>query len=113
MQGQGQGIAFGGRYDGIGREFGRSRPATGFSADVKLLYDLADRQERPRSAIFAPASNDTALSGVIAELRNRGERVVAGLPGQTGAAVEMQCDRELYQERGQWQVRSVTGDQKN
>ena len=110
MHGQGQGIAFGGRYDGIGREFGRSRPATGFSADVKLLYDLADRPERPRTAIFAPASADPALTGVISEWRTRGERVIAGLPGQTGAAAEMQCDRELYQEQGQWKVRSVTGD---
>ena len=36
---EGKGVAFGGRYDDIGRAFGRARPATGFSADVKQLLE--------------------------------------------------------------------------
>jgi len=35
--GLGREIARGGRYDGAGREFGRARPATGFSADINEL----------------------------------------------------------------------------
>ncbi len=41
MVGQGQPLAQGGRYDGIGRAFGRDRPATGFSADLRRLARLA------------------------------------------------------------------------
>ena len=40
-QGQGQAIAQGGRYDGIGKEFGIARPATGFSSDLKTLIALS------------------------------------------------------------------------
>ena len=38
--GRGRAIAKGGRYDRIGQQFGRARPATGFSADLKSLVKL-------------------------------------------------------------------------
>lgn len=38
--GRGRTVAKGGRYDRIGKEFGRARPATGFSADLKTLVKL-------------------------------------------------------------------------
>lgn len=38
--GLGREIARGGRYDGVGAEFGRARPATGFSADINELLAL-------------------------------------------------------------------------
>jgi ATP phosphoribosyltransferase regulatory subunit len=38
--GHGRELARGGRYDGVGREFGAARPATGFSADVNELLRL-------------------------------------------------------------------------
>jgi ATP phosphoribosyltransferase regulatory subunit len=107
MQGQGQGIAFGGRYDGIGRGFGRSRPATGFSADVKLLFDLVARPEPVHSAIFAPVSAVPGLYEAINSLRNSGERVIYQLPGQAGDARAMGCDRELVLEAGKWKVRKI------
>ncbi len=40
VPGHGREIARGGRYDGVGHEFGRPRPATGFSADVNELIRL-------------------------------------------------------------------------
>lgn len=40
VPGHGREIARGGRYDGVGREFGRPRPATGFSADMNELLRL-------------------------------------------------------------------------
>lgn len=36
-------IGNGGRYDGIGRAFGRARPATGFTLDLRQLADLVER----------------------------------------------------------------------
>jgi len=41
IPGRGRTVAKGGRYDHIGAHFGRSRPATGFSADLKTLVKLA------------------------------------------------------------------------
>lgn len=38
--GRGRTIAKGGRYDRIGEQFGRARPATGFSADLKSIIKL-------------------------------------------------------------------------
>jgi len=107
MQGEGQGIAFGGRYDGIGQGFGRERPATGFSADVKILFDLISRPERYSKAIFAPFSEVPGLYDAVNELRNSGERVIYQLPGQTGGGKDMECDRELYLEGGKWKVRNI------
>ncbi|MDX1604554.1 MAG: ATP phosphoribosyltransferase regulatory subunit, partial [Candidatus Competibacterales bacterium] len=45
IPGQGQEIARGGRYDRIGEVFGRARPATGFSADLKKLQQLGQLPE--------------------------------------------------------------------
>jgi len=40
VAGRGRTVAQGGRYDRIGERFGRARPATGFSADLKTLVKL-------------------------------------------------------------------------
>jgi len=40
VPGLGRDVARGGRYDGVGREFGLARPATGFSADLNELLRL-------------------------------------------------------------------------
>ena len=40
VDGRGRAVAKGGRYDRIGAQFGRARPATGFSADLKSLVKL-------------------------------------------------------------------------
>jgi len=40
VAGRGRTVAQGGRYDHIGDQFGRARPATGFSADLKSLLKL-------------------------------------------------------------------------
>ncbi len=41
VDGRGRTVAKGGRYDRIGEQFGRARPATGFSADLKSLIKLS------------------------------------------------------------------------
>lgn len=43
--GHGRELARGGRYDGVGREFGVPRPATGFSADLNELLRLGARND--------------------------------------------------------------------
>jgi ATP phosphoribosyltransferase regulatory subunit len=107
LPGHGQAIAWGGRYDDIGRVFGRARPATGFSTDLKQLVLLTDMQADSVDMIFAPANADAALQEKIDTLRAQGERVVCELPGQQGGASEMGCSRKLEQQDGQWEVVSV------
>ncbi|MEJ2592403.1 MAG: ATP phosphoribosyltransferase regulatory subunit [Candidatus Thiodiazotropha sp.] len=109
VPGSGKEIARGGRYDDIGRVFGRARPATGFSADLKTLIRAAATREdgAARSLVFAPWSDDPAQQRLVARLRGEGRRVVCGLPGQQGGATEMGCDEQLIEQDGQWQLISV------
>ena len=109
VPGHGEAIARGGRYDDVGRFFGRARPATGFSTDLRQLLRLSDGMATAQveSGIFAPADADPALCARIRELRSAGERVVRALPGQAGGAAEMGCDRELVWGDGDWKVRAA------
>ncbi|MBX6393097.1 MAG: ATP phosphoribosyltransferase regulatory subunit, partial [Burkholderiales bacterium] len=50
-------IALGGRYDEVGKAFGRARPATGFSLDLREWVRLAP-EAPPAKAILAPYSDD-------------------------------------------------------
>ena len=109
-------MALGGRYDGVGAAFGRARPATGFSLDLRELCRLSKIQSVPH-AIFAPAlptgattEEIEAREQAIQALRVSGERVIDALPGErldtkvgvvySGAV----CDRQLIQKAGQWVV---------
>ncbi len=88
----------GGRYDGVGRAFGRARPATGFTLDLRRLAALTNGGG-VKPIVFAPDAADPALAQAIAALRARGEAVVVALPGEAGEAV-----RRLVEVRGQWVV---------
>ena len=103
--GQGEGIAFGGRYDDIGRAFGRARPATGFSVDVKSLIRFSDPPVAGNTPIFAPAGHEEALLKQINALRAGGEVVIQQLDGQKADARQMGCGRRLVFEDGTWQIR--------
>jgi ATP phosphoribosyltransferase regulatory subunit len=109
--GQGSAIAQGGRYDDIGKVFGRARPATGFSADLRSLVELGPTTEESLQGIFVPLNDDAAQAVALAdkkrELRAAGERVVCALPGQSGAAAEAGCDRVLVLKNNEWQVQPV------
>jgi ATP phosphoribosyltransferase regulatory subunit len=106
VPGVGQSIAQGGRYDDIGADFGRARPATGFSTDLKTLVTLGQAQiELPSGGIWMPDSTDAALWQKVCQLRSEGQRVVQALPGQQVlAAKEADCDRQLIQHGELWQV---------
>lgn len=103
----GQPLAKGGRYDEIGKVFGRARPATGFSGDLKVLAELAADHARSGRSILAPVGVDTTLQVKIAELRQQGERVVQALPAAKTILTEMNCDRELILRDGDWCVVAV------
>ncbi|ALO37115.1 ATP phosphoribosyltransferase regulatory subunit [Alcaligenes faecalis] len=96
----------GGRFDGIGRMYGRARPATGFSLDLrKLSAGLAPAQAA--RAVRAPWGNDAALMAAVKQLRQNGEIVIQMLPGQELNLDEFVIDRELVSSDGQWQVRAL------
>ncbi len=114
VPGFGQPVARGGRYDHTGEVFGRSRPATGFSSDLKVLAALTVSSWSEPKSIMAPASNDAALQDEIQRLRAQGERVIQVFSDQTHIE-ELGCDRQLVLSEGQWQVQTVSkqGQEKN
>lgn len=105
ISGQGEQIARGGRYDAIGEVFGRSRPATGFSLDLKALAKISPHALQAIQGIFAPNDDDPQLHEKIMQLRAQGERVICELSGQSGDALSMQCNRILNKEKQQWIVK--------
>jgi len=107
VPGRGQAIAQGGRYDGIGRAFGLSRPATGFSTDLRTLALLTQQKIDGKSGILAPADSDTSLHATIEKLRAAGERVIIALPGQQGDAKALGCDRRLVKNNKRWEIKSL------
>lgn len=94
-------VARGGRYDHVGEAFGRARPATGFSMDLRELARLSPSAGRTR-AIHAPWSRDPLLRGQVSELRRTGEVVIQSLPGHEDDLDEFECDRALVLENGAW-----------
>lgn len=105
VTGQGQAVAQGGRYDGIGRAFGRARAATGFSTDLRRLSRLTGTDARAPNGILAPPAGQPGLDEKIATLRAAGERVITRLPGDSSAARAFGCDRELVEQGGTWTVK--------
>lgn len=104
--GQSRAVALGGRYDGAGAVFGRSRPATGFSLDLRQILDCLP-EPVPRRGILAPAADLPGRDAAILRLRQAGERVVQALPGQVDTAAESGCDRVLVQIGPEWGVQDL------
>ncbi|ABE49852.1 ATP phosphoribosyltransferase regulatory subunit [Methylobacillus flagellatus] len=96
-------LARGGRYDEVGAIFGRARPATGFSLDLRGVVSSLPVAETV-GAIFAPAIADDALIFVVESLRAQGQVVIQDLPGQEPYRAELGCDRILVQQNGEWVV---------
>ena len=88
----GQAIARGGRYDDIGKIFGRARAATGFSTDLKVLNQLSTKQFAIAEKIYAPLGTE---QNKIAALRAEGKVVIEQLPGQETDAKAMGCSKSL------------------
>ncbi len=98
-EGASEAVARGGRYDDIGRVFGRARPATGFSMDLKSLLPLVSDTPSKPAPILVLQTPDAAAQAKIAALRRAGEIVIGHLE-----SADVACDRELKFIDGQWQV---------
>ena len=99
-------VARGGRYDHVGEAFGRARPATGFSLDLRELARLLPLAERKHS-IRAPWGNAPELKEKIADLRKAGEVVIQSMPGHDNVQDEFECDRVLVLEDGNWILKNL------
>ncbi len=96
----GNAIARGGRYNNIGQVFGRSRPATGFSTDVKALVGLVDVSVEQASTVLAPICSSAELWQKVNELRSEGYRVIEALDDS-----ELACADFTLELSGQtWQL---------
>jgi ATP phosphoribosyltransferase regulatory subunit len=101
-------LARGGRYDEVGRAFGRARPATGFSMDLREL--AAGAGVLRESRVLAPYRlQDSALQRAIAGLRARGIIVIEDLPGHARFRGELGCERALVRHNGRWVVQKKSG----
>lgn len=98
-------IALGGRYDEIGKAFGRARPATGFSLDLRELSRLTEGIPYPLGIRAPYQKKNEALDAKIEQLRNAGDIVIVELPEQADGYV--QCDRQLVQRKGEWVVEEI------
>ncbi len=107
LPGDSEPLAKGGRYDHIGEVFGRARPATGFSADLKKLASLTPA---PRGAgILARGGlDDPDFRERVAQLRAQGERVLLALDGADNDPAELGCDRELVVADGGWTLQPIS-----
>lgn len=104
----GEAVGKGGRYDSIGRDFGRARPATGFTLDIRALVALGNRASHQTGSIWAPASDSVALARAVAGLRLT-EKVLQGLPDESRVDPHsLGCDRQLVERDGQWVVEPLS-----
>ena len=102
---RGESIAYGGRYDGIGEAFGNSRPAIGFSTDLRTLASMMEDQELKRNGILAPFVFDKKLDQAISELRQQGEHVIRQLDEKSTVTPEQQgCNRIIEKQGDDWKV---------
>ena len=96
-------LSLGGRYDEVGVAFGRARPATGFSLDLRGVVTALQSSDSIKG-ILAPVNQDDALKAKIEALRNVGQIVVQALPNDQTSLTELNCDKELKLQKGEWQV---------
>ena len=102
-------IALGGRYDGAGKTFGRARPATGFSMDLREVARLVPAAKEQAGILAPNIGHDKQLVAHIASLREGGEIVVELLPGETACEGPL-CDRKLVHVGGQWIIEAIQED---
>jgi ATP phosphoribosyltransferase regulatory subunit len=72
-------IARGGRYDSIGKVFGRSRPAIGFTIDISTVLEFTADEAPSQRCIFAPFTDNPAVWTEVKRLRAEGHQVISGL----------------------------------
>jgi ATP phosphoribosyltransferase regulatory subunit len=106
-QGQPDALARGGRYDEIGATFGRPRPATGFSLDLRELVRYT-QAPAARAAVRAEWSQREGYAQAVQRLREDGQAVIELPAGATLEGEQFRFDRELAWSDGQWHVRAYS-----
>ncbi len=99
-------VALGGRYDEVGVSFGRARPATGFSLDLRGIVSTLPPAVLPKG-ILAPEGNDKALLNKIEALRTDGLKVIQVLPNSEIYLDELNCDSALVFRDGEWLIETL------
>ena len=97
-------IARGGRYDEVGRAFGRARPATGFTMDLRELAEMAAKEAGPLRILAPYRPGDAGLQAEIARLRAGGAIVVPDFPGHEMNRAELECSQQLVASSGAWKL---------
>ncbi|HBZ30530.1 MAG TPA: ATP phosphoribosyltransferase regulatory subunit [Nitrosomonas nitrosa] len=97
-------IALGGRYDEIGKAFGRARPATGFSMDLRELSRLTRLEDCPKAILAPYKRDDEALDKTMERLRAEGHIVITDLPGNEIEEDPACYDKKLIFHNGVWEV---------
>ena len=108
VQGYGKALGNGGRYDHVGEAFGRARPATGFACDLKSLVTQGRATKDIVTGVFVAGDDTLAWREQVALLRSQGERVVQGFVGQKVNFTELNCDRELVEQDGQFVIKKLS-----
>ena len=85
----------------MGVHFGRARPATGFSFDLRKFLGRLPQNER-RPAISVALADAAEAAEAVAQLRAAGETVVIdyGLPSNSSSG----STRRLQKQNGAWTV---------
>lgn len=95
-------VARGGRYDGLGEYFGRARPATGFSFDLRMFIGRLPHSGQ-QAAPIAVAYRDLAEAAAEVErLRAQGYCVVIDYGVEHNGTKDTAC--RLKKQDGEWKV---------
>ncbi len=112
--GCGQEIARGGRYDGVGKLFGRDRPATGFSTDLRLLNRYYRNAPALPLSIWVPYHQDPKLATKVAKLRRQGYCLIRQLDNDASqSSPDAACEQRLDLIDGEWQQVTVSSENEN
>ena len=104
VRGRPEAIVRGGRYDEVGQAFGRARPATGFTMDLRELAGMGNRDDKAPRVLAPHAPEDKALQAEISRLRAAGSVVIVDFPGHEGSRAELGCDKQLVRSGSAWKV---------
>ncbi len=94
-------LARGGRYDGLGQYFGRSRPASGFSFDLRDFIKHLTPVEKPQG-IKVSIHDVIKAKKEIEQLRLAGECVIIDYTPEHQN--NKGCNRQLVWHEQQWQI---------
>jgi ATP phosphoribosyltransferase regulatory subunit len=92
-------LAMGGRYDGIGEDFGHSQPATGFSLDLKEMVANSRAASEQQQAISVVWQDDVEQHKTVEQLRSKGDVVIYQLSG-----TEVTANKALVKQNNHWVV---------